>query len=363
MVLYAVNAGSSLAEFIASDGVKYERDRYYSLGSAGSTTDAIANTADDVLYQSERWGTFSYNFPVAEGTYDVTLHMVEAYYGANGVSGSRVFNVEVEGNALVRDFNPLVAAGGHDTAHQIELKGIEVTDGLLSLDFSATSGEANVAAIVVRGLEGNAVELPEEPVTNPGTPGPAVPMGCTGNSTVTADDMILFDGGPQPLTTGLPLAMNQNWLLDEAWGDYKLSLVSISGGTGIRYGGTPQYHGFKFTPPLRRPFQIKGADIYVQLDRPNPNNPLPTFGLRVIKPGEFEGDGGASTTTWMNGSNGSRFVTINTECTLISLTMPQSWNANTNVADRFIWEMQSNWNTSDNLVVRRVVLKGFKYAP
>lgn len=332
------------------------------MGSTGSTTDAIAQTTDDALYQSERWGTFSYNFPVADGTYDVTLHMVEAYYGANGVSGSRVFNVEVEGNVLVPNFNPLVAAGGHDVAHKVELKGIRVTDQLLTLDFAASVGEANVAAIVVKGLEGNAIELPEEPVRNPGTPGPAVPVGCTGNSTVTANDMILFDGGPQPLMQGLPLAMNQNWLLDEAWGNYQLALISTNGGTGIRYGGTPQFHGFKFTPPLRRPFNIAGADIYVELDRPNPSSPLPTFGLRVIKPGEFEGNGGASTTTWMNGSNGSRFVTINSACTLISLSMPQGWNVNTGIADRFIWEMQSNWNTTDRLVVRRVVLKGFKYA-
>src|SRR5690606_33246503 len=189
------------------------------------------------------------------------------------------------------------------------------------------------------------------------------PVGCTGASTVGSDDMILFDGGPQPLMQGIPLAMNQNWLVDEAWGTYQLSLVEINGGTGIRYGGTPQYHGFKFTPPLRRPFHIAGADIYVELNRPNPNNPLPTFGRRVIKPGEFEGDGGASTTTWMNGSNGSRFVTINSACTLISLTMPQGWNVNSGIADRFIWEMQSNWNTTDQLIIRRVVLKGFKYAP
>jgi Malectin domain len=148
VVLYAVNSGGPA--FTAADGTRFTGDLYFSEGNIGSTTDPIANTVDDTLYQSERRGLFSYNFPVDTGTYDVTVHMVEGWYGPQ--PGNRVFDVEVEGNVLINDFYPLTA--GHDVAHAVELKGVEVTDGQLTMNFTASVGEANVAAIVIKGLKG-----------------------------------------------------------------------------------------------------------------------------------------------------------------------------------------------------------------
>ena len=58
------------------------------------TTAAIAGTTDDALYQSERYGNFSYNVPVANGNYVVTLKFAEIYFSSTGI---RAFDVLIEG--------------------------------------------------------------------------------------------------------------------------------------------------------------------------------------------------------------------------------------------------------------------------
>ena len=64
-------------------------------------TAAIAGTSDDALYQSERYGNFSYNVPVANGDYVVTRKFAEIYFSSTGM---RVFKVVVEeGRATLVD--------------------------------------------------------------------------------------------------------------------------------------------------------------------------------------------------------------------------------------------------------------------
>ena len=151
--LFAVNSGGSGANV---DGQAYEADRYFTGGDLGGTGDGIANTNADVLYQSERWGAFSYSFPVKAGTYDITLHMGEFFWEEGG---ARIFNVEVEGDVLINGFDPFSSAG-HDSAYIVHLNGISVSDGQLDLNFSASVDNANVAAIVIKGLAGSA-NIPE----------------------------------------------------------------------------------------------------------------------------------------------------------------------------------------------------------
>ena len=57
-----MNAGGP--PFTAADGTSYQADTLFSGGNTYRTTAAIAGTTDDALYQSERYGNFSYNVPV-----------------------------------------------------------------------------------------------------------------------------------------------------------------------------------------------------------------------------------------------------------------------------------------------------------
>src|SRR4029453_18606049 len=87
-----VNANGS--SFTDSGGKAWSADQAYSAGSwgydtiygAASTPNAIAGTTDDALYQ--RYNLFNnwagYRFDVANGTYQVTVKMVEDWANAAG---------------------------------------------------------------------------------------------------------------------------------------------------------------------------------------------------------------------------------------------------------------------------------------
>jgi hypothetical protein len=60
------------------------------------------------MYESERWGNFSYSVPVAEGKkYAVTLYFA---VHPNAPSGDRVFNVFCNGRLLLQNFDPRAEA-------------------------------------------------------------------------------------------------------------------------------------------------------------------------------------------------------------------------------------------------------------
>ncbi|MGJ8652500.1 MAG: ThuA domain-containing protein [Opitutaceae bacterium] len=100
-------------------------------------SDAIADTTDDVLYQSERWvggaGDVSYEISVPNGTFQVLLRFSEGYHTS---IGSRQFNVQIEGGAdLFTEDLDLYAVGGQNAAIDYLIDGVEVSDGALNIDF------------------------------------------------------------------------------------------------------------------------------------------------------------------------------------------------------------------------------------
>ena len=153
-VVFAVNAGG--ASYTASDGTVYEADTAYSGGNLYSDPSAaIAGTTDDALYQSERYGSFSYAVPVADGTYAVTLQFAEIWWT---VDSQRVFDVTAEGTTVVDDLD-LYAAAGHDTAYDAVVT-VAVTDGTLDLGLVGSVDNAKVNAVRVEAVDGQPVNQP-----------------------------------------------------------------------------------------------------------------------------------------------------------------------------------------------------------
>jgi hypothetical protein len=117
------------------------------LGFTGGTTTttnpprSIANTTDGPLYNSERWSSdsqgFTYDFTVPNGSYDVTLKFAETYATAEG---QRIFNVAINGDKKLTDFDIFKAAGAANTAHD-ETFQIDVAGGKVTIQF--TLGSAN----------------------------------------------------------------------------------------------------------------------------------------------------------------------------------------------------------------------------
>ncbi len=133
-----INAGGPA--YLASDNRQFTADAYYGgIDRVGNTTtSAIANTADDKIYQTNRSsGAFSYNVPVTNGTVNVVLHFAEIYFTA---SGKRKFNVDIEGSRKLTNYDIFATAGGAYRAVQARF-AVTVNDGELNINF--TSGTVN----------------------------------------------------------------------------------------------------------------------------------------------------------------------------------------------------------------------------
>ncbi|WP_066401753.1 malectin domain-containing carbohydrate-binding protein [Flavisolibacter tropicus] len=151
-VVYRINSGGP--EITTSIGT-FAADNFFSPtpGFVYTTTSAIAGTNDDALYQNERGsdqklGTFSYAFPVSNGTYTVVLHFVEMY---QTVVGARVFDVSME-NVKVLDNYDIFKKVGKNVA-TTETFTVTVNDGTLNMLFSALAADGGVNRPEVTGIE------------------------------------------------------------------------------------------------------------------------------------------------------------------------------------------------------------------
>ena len=145
----AVNVGGG--QVTASNGVVFQADAGPTTGGAASqvfsTSVGISGTTDDALYQDERWtpgGSYTYEIPVANGTYQVDLMLAEIYSGIYA-SGQRVFDMSLEGEALPALQNiDLCAQVGANAAYTISQQ-VTVSDGSLSIQVGpGSSSPGNV---------------------------------------------------------------------------------------------------------------------------------------------------------------------------------------------------------------------------
>jgi hypothetical protein len=141
-ITFTVHAGGD--PYTDATGLKYQADTRFSGGKTYTTSAAIAGTPDTPLYQSERYGNFSYSIPVPSGDYLVTLKFAEIYWTQ---VGRRVFNVLVQGTTVLSNLD-LVARVGPKAAYDVSVPA-HVTTGPLTLTFQTVIDSAKVSAIVV----------------------------------------------------------------------------------------------------------------------------------------------------------------------------------------------------------------------
>ena len=95
-------------------------DEFFSGGTPASTgaainTSLIPNPAPQAVYQTNRYGTFTYTIPgfTANASYIVDLHFAETYWTR---PGQRQFNVLINGNEVLNNFDMVAFAGGKNVA-------------------------------------------------------------------------------------------------------------------------------------------------------------------------------------------------------------------------------------------------------
>ncbi|GBD93200.1 flagellar basal body rod modification protein [bacterium BMS3Abin05] len=152
-----INAGGNA--YTDGNGNIWNADQAYLPGSWGyvnidtsktwSTTADIANTDNDPLYQTERWGNFSYLFDLPNGNYTVSLDFTELYWHA---PGKRIFDVRIEGTTVIDDWDMYADIGYRTATSKVFM--VNVTDGQLNIDFQASVDSAKVSAIKITGVHG-----------------------------------------------------------------------------------------------------------------------------------------------------------------------------------------------------------------
>ena len=146
MPVYQLNSGGSAASpFIA--------DQYYTGGTAASTTSAITTTgvtnpAPQAVYQTERYGTFSYTLSglVAAAQYTVRLHLAEIYFTS---SGQRTFNVVINGTTVLTNYDIYAATGARYKAIVREFTATADGQGRIVINFNSVINNAKSSGIEI----------------------------------------------------------------------------------------------------------------------------------------------------------------------------------------------------------------------
>jgi Malectin domain len=135
-------------------GHVWKPDRYFMSGSLVNSVDQVQRTRDPGLYAEERYGNFSYAIPVAKGRYAVTLYFAETHFGPDNLGGggvgSRVFEVDCNGVALLRSFDIFKEAGGDNRAVVRTFQDLRPNaQGKLLLSFGSVKNYASLRAIEI----------------------------------------------------------------------------------------------------------------------------------------------------------------------------------------------------------------------
>ena len=132
---------------------------YVSGGFSYSENDqntGIPQGMNNTIFQSEWTGgqtngvpagqtAFTFNIPVENGTYNVKLHFAELNKFSNNL---RLFDVEVEGDLKLDDYDVHAEAGGANKAI-VEEVPVEVSDGKATIEFVTVKENAKISAIEI----------------------------------------------------------------------------------------------------------------------------------------------------------------------------------------------------------------------
>jgi aryl-phospho-beta-D-glucosidase BglC (GH1 family) len=166
----------------------YAADAYFTGGTAATHANTIdlsgvTNPAPADVYQTERYGAFTYTLPglTAGAAYTVRLHFAETYFTT---AGQRLFNTAVNGQQVLTNFDIYAAAGAANKALVKEFPATATGAGQVVVAF--TNGTANNAKI--DGID----------IVPAGTPAPTalrVEAGGTAAYTDTAGTVWAADNG------------------------------------------------------------------------------------------------------------------------------------------------------------------------
>jgi hypothetical protein len=194
VAVYRIDTGSSSAV------APFSADTFATGGTMNAVTNTISttgvtNAAPAAVYQSERYGNSTYTLPslAASTPYTIRLHFAEIYWSA---TGKRVFNVLINGTAVLSNFDIYAVAGGQFKAVVRDFTATSNASGQIVIQFNTVTDNATI-----EGIEVLKSQCPKKSSTNllanPGFDGSLASWNATstpyGTETYSPDDA---DGCP-----------------------------------------------------------------------------------------------------------------------------------------------------------------------
>ncbi|MFV8341276.1 malectin domain-containing carbohydrate-binding protein [Flavobacterium sp. XS2P39] len=133
-----------------TDNFKQLPDFY---ASQRSTSDPIAGTKNEALFQDFRYGIdkLRYEFPAPDGEYLVELYFIEPWYGTGGglnCKGWRLFDIAINDATVAKDFD-IWSEAGHDKALKKTFI-VKSKNGKIIISFpTVRAGQAILSAIAI----------------------------------------------------------------------------------------------------------------------------------------------------------------------------------------------------------------------
>jgi len=121
----------------------------YNEGKIATFKSPIADTENDVVYQTCRYGVKSYDIKVPNGVYDVTLNFCEPHYNQ---SDERVFAVKIQSKQRLEHLD-VFAKVGQNKALDVTFNQIEVTKESLVIEFTPEVENPFIAGIEIQGKQ------------------------------------------------------------------------------------------------------------------------------------------------------------------------------------------------------------------
>jgi Malectin domain len=134
-----------------ASGIVWSPDDYVTGGQLAGHAVRVAATEEPDVYIRERFGHFEYALPVDTGTYSLSLHFAEEYFGpgnaGGGGVGSRLFDIVCNGISLARNFD-IFKEGGMNRAVVKTFAGLTPNaQGKLVVSFVPVRNYASLYAI------------------------------------------------------------------------------------------------------------------------------------------------------------------------------------------------------------------------
>lgn len=169
-VIMQINAGGGSQGTYVADQNYTGGQAYFS--STNVDTTGVVNPAPEAVYQSVRYGNVTYSLPnlTPNTPYTLRFHFNELYWGTSlsgnsGGIGSRVFNVTVNGNQVLTNFDIFASAGGANKAIVREFPVTADTNGIINIQFTTVTDNAMINGIEL--LSGDSLTPTPTPTPTP----------------------------------------------------------------------------------------------------------------------------------------------------------------------------------------------------